>query len=421
VRGGQDQPHRASGAGLSHAWHVLVYPAFRVYFAGSVISNLGTWLQNTAQALLAYGLTHSALAVGAVVCAQFSAVLLLGPWAGTVVARVRNLTRLLITTQLASAVAAIMLTVLQATGSLSEAWLIAGAFSLGLAYSFALPAFPVLVPALVPPNEIRASLAMNSVSYNVGRAVAPVLAVLIVTTVGYTWAFLLNGASFLILAAALSRLPEPQRIPPSAPAKVMDGFRMARKDRRILLLLMMVAAITIAADPVLVLGPAMAHRFGVSSTWAGYFLAALGAGTILGSFVPVRPAAQLRHAAYPLALLGGAIIVFALGLSLWVCLVMTFLAGIACLLAGAVTQTLLHHAARPDRAATVMAAWAVAWAGSKPLASLADGLFASFFGIRAAGILLALPALLPALVMMILPRRPGRTRGRETQMPLTIP
>src|SRR5450755_4041468 len=43
------------------SWYVLAYPDFRLYFFGSVLSNLGTWLQNTAQALLAYNLTRSAL------------------------------------------------------------------------------------------------------------------------------------------------------------------------------------------------------------------------------------------------------------------------------------------------------------------------------------------------------------------------
>src|SRR5206468_3576081 len=62
-------------------WEVLSHPKFRLYFAGSVISNFGTWLQNTAQVVLAYQLTHSVLAVGLVTCAQFTSPLLLGPWA----------------------------------------------------------------------------------------------------------------------------------------------------------------------------------------------------------------------------------------------------------------------------------------------------------------------------------------------------
>ena len=60
---------------------------FRFYFYGSVVSDLGTWLQNTAQVLLAYRLAHSVFAVALVTCAQFSSPLVLGPWAGVMADR----------------------------------------------------------------------------------------------------------------------------------------------------------------------------------------------------------------------------------------------------------------------------------------------------------------------------------------------
>ena len=72
-----------------------------------------------------------------------------------------------------------------------------------------------------------------------------------------------------------------------------------------------------------------------------------------------------------------------------------FGAGMACLLAGATTRALLLEGAGPDRQAAVMAAWAVAWAGSKPIASLADGSLAGLIGVRATGILLAYPPCCP--------------------------
>jgi predicted MFS family arabinose efflux permease len=379
---------------------VLDYPDFRLYFTAATGSNLGTWLANTAQAVLTYKLTHSAFTVGLVVCFQFTPVLIAGPTAGTVVARTGDLRKLLITTQLASAAVASALAVLQFTGQLTVIWLVAGAFALGTAYCFALPAFSLLVPALVPPDETSAAVAMNSVSYNIGRAAAPVLAVLVITFIGFGPAFMLNAVSFVVLAAALRKAcPRDGLARPAAQPRITDGFRAASRDR-IWLVLLMVTAVTIAADPVLVLGPALAHRFHVSGSWAGYFLAALGAGTVLGSLARVPKPSRLRHAAYPLALLGLAVIVFSLGISPVVCLAAALVAGIACLLTGAVTQTLLLAYAGLDRAA-VMAVWAVAWAGSKPVASLADGFLATVFNVRAAGFVLALPALLPALFVII--------------------
>jgi predicted MFS family arabinose efflux permease len=329
-----------------------------------------------------------------------------------VVARTRSLRKLIIKTQLASAAVAIVLAALEFASLLSEASLVAGAFALGLAYCLALPAFSVFVPALVPKYETRRAMAMNSVSYNIGRAVAPAIAVLIVSAFGFSWVFLLNGVSFLALAAVVHRARLRSMGRPGSHTKIRDAFRVARQEPSIWLLLAMVAAVTIAADPVLVLGPAIAQHLDASGDWAAYFLSALGGGTVLASFVPVRPPSRMRHAAYPLALLGGAVIVFALGLNLWICLAMSFLAGVACLLTGAVTQTLLLACAGREAGAMIMAAWAVAWAGSKPLASLADGLLANFMSVRAAGVLLALPALLPALIVIIFFRSPRTTKSQ---------
>src|SRR5579862_6684275 len=131
-------------------WEALAYPDFALYFAGSVVSNLGTWLQNTAQALLAYQLTHSVLAIGAVVCAQFIWVLVGGAWAGRFVSRTHSVQRLVIRTQVASAVVAGTMAVLQFHHLLNEQLLVVGALGLGLAYFLTLPATAVLVPAFVP-------------------------------------------------------------------------------------------------------------------------------------------------------------------------------------------------------------------------------------------------------------------------------
>lgn len=397
-------PRRVRKDARRASWRVLAYPDFRLYFIATTASNGGTWLNNTAVALLAFGLTHSVLWVGIVACAQFCPVLVLGPWAGRAVARrSEDLQGLLIVTQIVAFGAAGALAGLQAAGLLNKVGLAAGAFTLGLAYCFSLPAFTLLVPTLVEAEDTRHAMAMNSVSYNIGRACAPLLAIVVVTTLGFAWAFAANAVSFLVLAAALRRVQPRCAGRPSSQAKVMDGFRVAVKDRSIWLLLTMVAVVTIAADPVLVLGPALAHHFDVSRDWAGYFLSVLGIGTILGSLVPMRSPQRLRirHAIYPLTCLGVAIVVFSLGVNLWLCLAMTLIAGMACLQTGAITQTLLLGYAGPARAATVMAVWAVAWAGSKPLASLADGMMATFVSVRMAGVLLAAPALLPVIALAV--------------------
>jgi Transmembrane secretion effector len=126
----------------SSNWEALAHPRFRWYFIGSVTSNFGTWLQNTAQVVLAYQLTHSVFAVGLVTCAQFTSPLLLGPWAAVLTHRIGNW-RALIVTQLASGAIATTLAVLKFSGTLTIEWLFACALAIGLAFTFALPPMSV--------------------------------------------------------------------------------------------------------------------------------------------------------------------------------------------------------------------------------------------------------------------------------------
>ena len=221
---------RAATAPRDSNWHALTNRTFRWYFAGSVVSNFGTWLQNTAQVVLAYQLTHSVLAVGLVTCAQFSSPLVLGPWAGVLTHRMGNW-RALIVTQLASMTIAATLAALQFSGALTVPWLFGGAVAIGLAFTFALPALSVTVAALVPESETKRALAMDSVSYNLGRALGPVVSVLIATTIGFGWAFALNAGSFLFFTIVLRSLRPRNKRAETNRSGVMNGFRIAGNKR----------------------------------------------------------------------------------------------------------------------------------------------------------------------------------------------
>lgn len=391
------------------AWKALEHRDFRPYFWGSLASNLGTWMQNTAQVLLVYKLTDSVFAVGVVTCAQFSGFLLLGPWAAVVARRVGG-KRTLIAAQLASAGIAGYMAVLQMMGMLGERAIIAGAAGLGLIFTFTLPIQTELVPRLVPgtPASTAAAMAMNSVSYNVGRAVAPVLCILVVITDGFAWAFAANAISFLVYMAFLLAIrPRPaSHIPRRVRAR--DGVLVAFRQPRVLLLLAMVAAVTLADDPILIQGPALAgHILHGSDKLPGYFLSALGVGTVLGSLRPKKDPQKWdashtsKRAARWLIVLFIAIVVFAFGFGTWICVVAAFAAGAAALHAGALTQTqLTRH--RPEHTASVMALWAIAWAGTKPIASLADGWLSSHTYLALAAALLAAPALILGLLELCL-------------------
>lgn len=420
-------------------WAVLRHEQIRRYFIGSLASNLGTWLQNTAQVLLAYQFTHSVFGVGLVTFAQFAGSLFLAPWAAALADRVGG-RRVLISTQLFSAAVAGVMCFLQFTGRLSESLLICGALGLGLAFTFALPIQGAMIPTLLSPEraatprqlrqrDTEAAMGMNSVSYNAGRALAPALCILVIATVGFAPVFALNSISFIFFAVVLLRIHPQSAVQSNRGVQVRKGIKVAFRQPRLLLLLLMVAAVTIADDPVLVLGPGLAQNvLGTSNDWAGYFLAALGCGTVLGSlFVPnmngmfrkKRPGKEVsntssmsKRAAWSLLFLSLSVLIFVIGFSRWVSLLAALAAGVAALVTSASTQGLLVQL-QPANRSSVMALWAIAWAGTKPLASLLDGWLATSLSLRLAGLILIAPAVGLALTEICL-RKASREWLRKT-------
>ena len=411
------------------AWIVLRQRNFRIYFFGALASNLGTWLQSTVQILIAYQLTHSVFAVGAITSAQFTGMVLLSPWAAVVADRVGTKT-LLIGTQSASALIAIDMAWSYHSGTLGVYTLFFGSLGLGLAYALALPVQTALLPSFVRPEDTTAAAKMTSVSYNAGRAMAPALYVLATALVGRELIFLLNGASFMIFSGCLAvalcgRASASRKIDravlnpasqssPHRRARITDGLLTALHQPRIILLLAIVAAVTLADDPVLVLSPALSQaRLHLSSDWTVYFIAALGWGSVGGSLLPTStqansPKSASRRAAISLLVLGLSVLVFALGLSAPVSLLADGAAGAAGLFAGSAAQAALlrHHEGKSTNltaVAGVAALWAVAWAGTKPFASLLDGWLASNIGIVPTTEVLVAPAILIAFFEIFLP------------------
>ena len=402
---GSVQP--AAEATSRSSWQILGQRDFRLYFFGSLISNLGTWLQSTAQVLIAYQVTHSVFTVGLIASAQFAGMIVVSPWAPVLADRFSP-RAVLVGTQCCSALIAVLMVGLHLAGMLRVGWLLAGRLGLGFAFSLALPVQTALVPALVRDEDAADAVEMNSVSYNVGRALAPALCVPVIISIGPDLIFGLNAISFVIFVVILRKLPRLANdtklsqtfadmlsrlwcaIVPRASvgrpvnpvrdtlairprARVRDGLKTALRRRRILLLLAIVAAVTLADDPILVLSPTVAAKLHMASASAGYFIAALGWGSVLGSMPRTSTgnnSAQhaSRRAAISLLFLGASIVVFTTGLSFGVSLGAIVVAGAAGLFAGTAAQTALlrHHQKNgPDVAAvaSVAALWAIAWAG----------------------------------------------------------
>lgn len=379
----------------------LEHRDFALFFAGNLLSNCGTWFQNIAVTLLVYRLTHSAFWVGVANFAQFAGVVLLAPWAGGAADRHDRRT-LIIVTQLGATAASTVLAAVVAVGWGSLPIVLGLALLLGLTTAFATPALQAIIPALVPREDLGAAIAMNSVTFNLARAVGPVAGALVVARLGIAWAIGVNALSYLALAAALlfvRTAPSGERA--GGRARLRDSLRLVRHDRRLAMLLATVAVVSLTMDPVSTLTPVYATRiFHRLDVVAGYLIGAFGAGAVLASVVPLRESgAPERRIALMLALFGGGMAGFALVPSLHIAFVMLAVAGFGYLIGQTGATTLLQLGVSDAERGRVMALWSVAFLGSRPIASLLDGALASVLGPRAATLIMAVPTV--GIVVML--------------------
>ncbi len=180
---------------------------YRIWAAGALVSNIGTWMQRIAQDwLVLTELTdHNATAVGIVMALQYGPHILLLPWTGSMADRLDR-RRLLMTTQAMQAALALVLGVLTVTGHVAL-WHVYGfAFLLGCTSAFDAPARHTFVVDLVGEADLSNAVALNSTSFNAARMVGPAVAGLLIAAVGTGWAFLLNALSFAAMIAGLRAL-----------------------------------------------------------------------------------------------------------------------------------------------------------------------------------------------------------------------
>ena len=184
---------------------------FRLWTAGSLISNPGTWMQRVAQDwLVLTQLTHhDASALGIVTALQFAPQLLLLPWTGSAADRL-NQRKLLMLTQAAMGVLALVLGVLTIAGAIRLWHVYVLAFLSGSAAALDAPVRQTFVAEMVGDEDLPNAVALNSTSFNAGQMIGPALAGLLIARVGIGWAFLLNGLSFgaVLISMSFFRLSE---------------------------------------------------------------------------------------------------------------------------------------------------------------------------------------------------------------------
>ena len=385
---------------------------FWPYFAGNLLSNCGTWFQNIAQAILIYRLTRSTLLVGVVNFAQFVGVFLLAPWAGSAADRFDR-RRLIVVTQIIAAGVIAGLAVLQGAGLATAPVVIGLVLVVGLTWAFAVPAIQAMVPDLVPAELVPSALAMSSLTFNLSRAIGPVLGAVVVARWGIAVAFGLNALSYLgLIVGLLAVRPRQARRRAGPGPGWAESLRLVRHDSALLALLMVVAAISVTQDPVSTLTPGFsAEVFHRADTMTGLLVGAFGAGSALAAATAAGRAREpVRWLAPGCLLMGVGILGFALAPTLPFAFGALAVAGFFFMLTNTGATTALTLEVPPEQRGRIMALWSLCFLGTRPPASLIDGALATTAGLRTAAVALTVPVLIAGAAMAVLRRRVPRLR-----------
>lgn len=384
---------------------------FRLFFSGQLISQTGTWVTMVAQTLLVLKLTDSGVAIGLLTAFQFGPVLLLGAWAGSVADR-SDKRALLIRTQVAAMAQSLVLAGVVLSGNATVGIIYALALVQGVITAFDNPARRAFVVEMVPTDMVANAVSLNSTVMTGSRIVGPAAAGLLVVTVGFGWAFLIDGLSFIavIYGLLLMRTEELHPATPTPPGKgqVRAGLRYVRSKPDLFVPLVMMAAIgTFAFNfqvtvPLLVTGP-----LGGSEGTFTLLFSVLSIGSMAGALWTARRTDVSGHQIVAAAAgFGATMLLLAAAPTLWASFPAAVLLGVASIVFMTTSTAIVQMRAAPEYRGRVLALQAMVFLGSTPLGGPTVGWVADTFGPRAGVALGGLACLAAAAWARTALRRP---------------
>jgi len=359
----------------------------RLFLAGQSVSLIGTWVQQVAMAWLAYRLTGSPFLLGLLAAVGQAPALLLMPIAGSLTDRWSRL-RILVVTQALSMALTLGLAAVALGGVVAVWHLVAVGALLGIVGALDVPARQAFVADVVEHrDDLGNAVALHSSVTNAARLIGPSIGGALVAVAGEGVCFLVNGASYgAVLAALVAMRLEPRAAPDSAPVLrgLQEAGRYAAATRPIGAILLLLALVTLAGRPYTVLLPVFAVDIlhGGPET-LGWLMAASGSGALIGTLWLSAQRSVGRSGttiALGAALAGAALVVFALSDLLWVSLALMFLTGFGVMLQLASSNALIQTVVADDKRGRVMGLYTMAFVGLAPVGTLLVGGLASTVG-----------------------------------------
>ncbi|MBI5160329.1 MAG: MFS transporter [Micrococcales bacterium] len=374
---------------MSSAFRSFRFANYRLWFAGATVSNIGTWMQRTAQdwIVLTQLSDDDATALGVTMALQFAPQLLLVPVTGLIADRVDR-RKLMLATQSFMGILGLALGVLTLTGAV-QLWMVWGfALLLGIGSAFDAPVRQSFVSELVPAPFLSNAVGLNATSFNAARLVGPAVAGLLTAAVGAGWVFLINAVTFAATIAMLLALREDELSPqPRArrePGAIRAGFRYVwrRPDLRVLFVMVFLMG-TLGLNFALFASTMASIAFHRGAGEFGILSSAFALGSVVGALLAARrERPRLRSVVLAAAGFGFALIAAAL--------MPDYLAfGAVLPLVGLTSITMLNNAnayvqttTDPRMRGRVMSLYMAVLMGGTPLGAPLVGWVANTFGPR---------------------------------------
>ncbi len=393
---------------MSSRWRALQHRNFQLFFAGQLVSLIGTWMQSTAQLWLVYKLTGSAALLGVFGFANQIPILLLASLGGYV-ADHYDRHRGVVWTQTASMVLAFLLSVLTLTGRIRVWEIIVIAFLVGVVNAFDVPIRQAFLVQMVGREDLPNAIALNSAIFNGARVVGPAVAGFAIVWIGEGRCFFLNGISFLaVIAALLAMRMARKAIAPaegSAFRNFVEGFRFAMSDLPIRSALLLIALLSLLGLQYSVFLPIFATDILHSGARGmGVLMSCAGVGALLGALhFAARTSYKglARWIAGTSAAAATGLILFSQSRVFWLSAAVLFFVGFAATVQMAATNTVTQSRVPDALRGRVMAVYATMFMGIQPVGALLAGGVAKHIGAPMTLAIFGVVLLLGAIVFTL--------------------
>jgi MFS family permease len=378
---------------LSPTFRALSNRNYRLYAAGAVVSNIGTWMQRVAQDWLVLQLTdNSGTALGITTGLQFLPILLLSPYAGVIADRFPK-RRLLQVTQVMMAAPALLLGVLAITGVVEVWHVYTLAFVFGVGTAFDAPARQSFVSEIVTRDDLSNAVGLNSASFNFARIIGPAVAGFMIAGLGggaqaTGWVIAINAVSYGAVVFSLQRMREKDLDTPEPQARqkgaIRDGLSYIRSRPDIMMILAIVFfAGTFGLNFQMTSALMATEVFDKGASEYGILGTTMAVGSLSGALLAARRGV-VRHRLVILAALafGAAVVIGGLLPSYLTFALWTPVIGITALTMITAANTTIQLTVTPELRGRVMALYMMIFMGGTPLGAPIVGWIGEVLGAR---------------------------------------